>query len=331
MELQKQKNKSLITLIIFWILVGITTTLVYNLEWFIQKVVIFNGGLQADLNVGKAMIDDKLSIVFSDYNIKTIDDFYTKLQEVINQENHIITKYYNININSAFKKEGLLFSAAALIASFISGPILVYAITKKKTYKFFILPLLLGLSIMMFFIMPVISSVLLLATVFTPLFGMFYSYRTALDSWATSVARKTNVKISFVRGFYEVGAGLASVGLTQLLLHLNYFKRTISWADATPYYVVGAFYVILTIFLWLFMPDNIFDKLHVKQERVSQEKYEEVKQANILNQELTLKQIVLNKNFIIGLIFFLIVIGTVQAFGQFELILLKTLLQQQNH
>lgn len=63
MELQKQKNKSLITLIIFWILVGITTTLVYNLEWFIQKVVIFNGGLQADLNVGKAMIDDKLSIV----------------------------------------------------------------------------------------------------------------------------------------------------------------------------------------------------------------------------------------------------------------------------
>ncbi|AOQ21884.1 hypothetical protein [Mycoplasma capricolum] len=315
MELQKQKNKSLITLIIFWILVGITTTLVYNLEWFIQKVIIFNGSLQADLNAGTAIIDKNLTIIFSEHNIKTIDDFYIKLNDVIDKENHIITKYYNININSAFKKGGLLFSAAALIASFISGPILVYAITKKKTYKFFILPILLGLSIMMFFIMPVISSVLLLATVFTPLFGMLYSYRTALDSWATSVARKTNVKISFVRGFYEVGAGLGSIGLTQLLLHLNYYKRTISWADATPYYVVGAFYVILTIFLWLFMPDNIFDKLHVKEERVSQKKYEEVKQANKLNQELTLKQIILNKNFIIGLLFFLIVIGTVQAFG----------------
>ncbi|AME10321.1 hypothetical protein MmmBen181_0121 [Mycoplasma mycoides subsp. mycoides] len=302
-------------MIIFWILVGITTTLVYNLEWFIQKVIIFNGSLQADLNMGTAIIDKNLTIVFSEHNIKKIDDFYIKLNDVIDKENHIITKYYNININSAFKKEGLLFSAAALIASFISGPILVYAITKKKTYKFFILPILLGLSIMMFFIMPVISSVLLLATVFTPLFGMLYSYRTALDSWATSVARKTNVKISFVRGFYEVGAGLGSIGLTQLLLHLNYYKRTISWADATPYYVVGAFYVILTIFLWLFMPDNIFDKLHVKEERVSQKKYEEVKQANKLNQELTLKQIILNKNFIIGLIFFLIVIGTVQAFG----------------
>lgn len=50
MELKKQSRKSLIILIAFWALVGITSTTIYELEWFVQKVVLFNGWLKTDLS-----------------------------------------------------------------------------------------------------------------------------------------------------------------------------------------------------------------------------------------------------------------------------------------
>ncbi|XWT66917.1 hypothetical protein V2P24_03645 [Mycoplasma putrefaciens] len=49
MELKRQQKKSLIVLIVFWILVGVTSSMIYDLEWFVQKVVLFNGWLKADL------------------------------------------------------------------------------------------------------------------------------------------------------------------------------------------------------------------------------------------------------------------------------------------
>ncbi|XWT66918.1 hypothetical protein V2P24_03650 [Mycoplasma putrefaciens] len=163
--------------------------------------------------------------------------------------------------------------------------------------------------------MPVISTLSLLIFIFTPLFALLYSYRTALDPWATSIARRTNVKIAFVRNFYAVGASLGSFGLTQMLFRLNSYKSTISWSTAYPYYLVGVFILILAIFLAVFMPDNAFQELHVNQDQVSEKKFKEVNQTIEKNKQFTLKDIVKNKNFIVGIVVFLILIGGVQAFN----------------
>ncbi|SYV94788.1 Uncharacterised protein, partial [Mycoplasma putrefaciens] len=126
------------------------------------------------------------SFSFKKIGINSIDQFYKILTSNQNQTDHtfkIVNQYYNNNIDSAFKIEGILFAAAGLAASFISGPLLVFAITKKKKYKIFILPLLLAFSLVMFVVMPVISTLSLLIFIFTPLFALLYSYRTALDPW----------------------------------------------------------------------------------------------------------------------------------------------------
>ncbi|MBY7703557.1 hypothetical protein JIY74_25080 [Vibrio harveyi] len=123
------------------------------------------------------------SFSFSALGVETIHKFYEILTS--NDETNVafrtLSGYYNHNINQAFKIEGMLFAAAGLAASFISGPLLVFAITKKQKYKIFILPILLVLAIFMLFVMPLISTLILLITVFTPVFAFLYAYRTALD------------------------------------------------------------------------------------------------------------------------------------------------------
>ncbi|MBY7703556.1 hypothetical protein JIY74_25075 [Vibrio harveyi] len=63
------------------------------------------------------------------------------------------------------------------------------------------------------------------------------------------------------------------------------------------------------------MPDNAFSESHVNQEDISEKKFKEVKESNELDKQITLKQVIFNKNFIVGLIVFLILIGAVQAFN----------------
>lgn len=316
MELKKQSRKSLIILIAFWALVGITSTTIYELEWFVQKVVLFNGWLKTDLSKDSVNIPGMAPFNFGSLGVNSIHKFYEILTS--NDETNVafrtLSEYYNHNINQAFKIEGMLFAAAGLAASFISGPLLVFAITKKQKYKIFILPILLALAIFMLFVMPLISTLILLITVFTPVFAFLYAYRTALDPWATSIARKTNVKIAFVRNFYSVGGTIGSICITQMLFQLNSYQDSLTWKTAYPYYLVGAF-VLLVIFLVFFMPDNAFSESHVNQEDISEKKFKEVKESNELDKQITLKQVIFNKNFIVGLIVFLILIGVVQAFN----------------
>ncbi|AJM71532.1 hypothetical protein [Mycoplasma yeatsii] len=318
MELKKQSKKSLIILIAFWILVGVTSTIIYDLEWFIQKVVLFNGWLSNDIAKNSTInIAGIKPFNFNSLGITQIQDFYQILTDKneTNQVFKIVSQYYDHNINQAFKIEGMLFAAAGLGASFISGPLLVFAITKRQKYKIFVLPILLALAIFMFFVMPAISTLILLIAVFTPVFAFLYSYRTALDPWATSIARKTNVKIAFVRNFYAIGGTLGSICITQMLFKLNSYQDTLTWKTAYPYYFVGGFIILLAVFLAFFMPDNAFSESHVKQEDISEKKFKEVKESNELDKQITLKQVIKNKNFIVGLIVFLILIGAVQAFN----------------
>ncbi len=318
MDLRQQKRRATFILITFWVIVGLTSALLYDLEWFIQKVILFNGRLVQDLASEKisftSLDGQEITIAFKDYGVTSTKTFYEQLDTLISSDQGSnLIKYYDARINWAFKLEGLIFSGGGLFAAFVSGPLVILAVNKRKNYRLIVLPLIIVFAIALATLAPLVSSLLLLIVVFTPIFAFGYGYRTALDPWATSVARKSNVKISFVRGFYEVGAGVGSLFITQIYFHFNFHAKNISYASGTPYYIVGMALVILALFLAFLMPNNVFSESHVSHQ-LSERKIKEVEKSNLINKTLVWKDIVFKKSFLIGLVAFTLMIGTIQAF-----------------
>ena len=280
------RKKHFIIQILFWTLVGTTSGLLYDLEWFIQHVVIFNGKLSKDLGHGNLS------------GVSTISDFYKGYNSP-----GPLQDYYNHNIQRAFQNEGLIFMFGALTASFISGPLLAWGTNKKKNYVLFVIPTILLFSILIASVAPILSTVFLLWAIFTPLFGLGYSYRTVLDPWGTSYARKTGVRISFVRSFYEIGAAVIALIITQIYSQYNFHLQSSGYSSGIAFYVLAIFLMILAMFLLFFIPNK---------ELFEQEKKTDKAEHAFSNK--TLKEVLKSRTFIVGTIIFLVLIGTTTSF-----------------
>ena len=291
------RKKAFIALILFWAIVGITSGLIYDLEWFIQHVMMFNSQLSHDIKDGAAQLQ----------GVHDVKHFYTLLGDsVTGAEGTPIREYYDTTIEDIMGKEAMIFSAGALIAALISGPLLTWGINKKKNYILFVVPVLVLFAIVIGIVAPMLTTTFLVAAIFTPIFGLGYSYRTALDPWGTTFAKKTNIRISFVRAFYEIGSGVAALVVTQIYFQYAYYNKEPGYGTSFAFYALAVFLIILAMFVILIMPNKqMFEETRREHET----------QATIDRHHMTFKDLIKSKQFIIGLVIFLLLIGTTQSFG----------------
>ncbi|MDI4567862.1 MAG: hypothetical protein E7Y34_02150, partial [Mycoplasma sp.] len=282
-------------------------------------------------SVKKLGLSGDISKALSKVSWNSLDDFYTNLETYVNNRNSNpgLEPYYTIYdqlMKKAMRDEGLIFSISGLFAAFVSGPFLVSFVNRKKSYKIFALPVIFVFGFLILAVAPWLSSAILMYAIFCPIFGIGYGYRTLMDPWGTTVSRKTNVAIGFVRSFYEIGSALGTFFLTFYLFKAKYYKQTLTIQTAVPYFVSGLAVLSLGIFLFFYMPDNVFSSSHIEDAKYG----EKVEESNILNKQIKLKDIVFSRGFIVGLISFIFLIGPIQAFNSIWVNTVENFTTEQN-